>query len=92
MNDEWEKYIIAGDPLTKEHQEKLDKVKVDTAVANEKYLRDHPEIARLIEVFIRVLLVERPDDAVKFTAEFFCRDNLKDLVSGAWKDEDSDNE
>lgn len=82
MNTDWEKYIISGDPLTKEHQDKLDKLKVDTAVANEKYLRDHPEFAKLIEVFIRSLLTERPPDAVKFTADFFCKHNLKEIVLG----------
>ena len=92
MIDDWEKHIISGDPLTKEQQEKLDKVKVDTAVGNEKYLRDHAEVAQLIEVFIRVLLEQRPENAVKFTADFFCQENLKDLVDAAWKDADSDNE
>ncbi len=92
MSEDWEKHIITGDPLTKEQQEKLDKVKVETAVGNEKYLRDHPEIQRMIEVYIRTLLESRPENPVKFTADFFCSEGLKENVMAAWQPEDSYNE
>ena len=75
-----------GDPLTSEQQQKLDKVKVDTAVANEKYLRTHPEVERMIQVFIRTLLEQRPEQPVKFTADFFCQDQLKQIVEQNYND------
>ncbi len=49
-------------------------------IANEHYLRDHPEIKTLVSIFVRKVLDERPDNILSFAGAFFDRAELKEVV------------
>jgi len=40
-------------------------------LANEKYLRDHPELATIISVFLFRILEEKPDNILAYAGQFF---------------------
>ncbi|XP_050987278.1 RIIa domain-containing protein 1-like isoform X2 [Labeo rohita] len=57
--------------LSPEQQEKLHHFKVKTRVANEKYLRSHPEVEMLLSDFLRGVFLKRPTDIREFAADHF---------------------
>ena len=73
---DWEKYLIKGDPLTKEQQRKADSDHARLAVQNEAYLASHPELKLVVSLLTRSILEARPSDPVQFAADFFEDANL----------------
>ncbi|XP_058862250.1 RIIa domain-containing protein 1 [Acipenser ruthenus] len=57
--------------LSSEQQEKLKQFKINTRIANEKYLRSHPEVEMILGEFLREILLKRPGDIREFAAEYF---------------------
>ena len=57
--------------LSVEQQEQLNKKKVELRVANEKYLRDHPEVKDLMNGFVKAVLNKNPTNLVDFAGEYF---------------------
>ncbi|XP_026140409.1 RIIa domain-containing protein 1 [Carassius auratus] len=57
--------------LSLEQQEKLHQFKVKTRIANEKYLRSHPEVEMLLRDFLRDVFLKRPTDIREFAADHF---------------------
>ncbi|XP_016357173.1 RIIa domain-containing protein 1 [Sinocyclocheilus anshuiensis] len=57
--------------LSLEQQEKLHQFKVKTRIANEKYLRSHPEVEMLLSDFLRDVFLKRPTDIREFAADHF---------------------
>nr|NP_001153235.1 uncharacterized protein LOC100294632 [Danio rerio] len=57
--------------LSLEQQEKLRQFKIKTRIANEKYLRSHPEVEMLLSDFLRDLFLKRPADVREFAADHF---------------------
>ncbi|TRY69691.1 hypothetical protein DNTS_020251 [Danionella cerebrum] len=55
--------------LSSEQQEKLRQFKIKTRIANEKYLRSHPEVEMLLSDFLRDVFLKRPSDIREFAAE-----------------------
>jgi hypothetical protein len=49
---------------------------VEVRLANEKYLRDHPEIDRMLSDFVDTVLSERPTDILPFAVSYFTSDDL----------------
>ncbi|XP_046377068.1 RIIa domain-containing protein 1-like [Haliotis cracherodii] len=66
--------------LSAEQQERLNKFKVQTRMANEKYLRDHPEVECLLAGFLGDVLKKRPDNIREFAADYFTEPGLPDKV------------
>ncbi|KAK1149794.1 RIIa domain-containing protein 1 [Acipenser oxyrinchus oxyrinchus] len=56
------------DALSSEQQEKLKQFKINTRIANEKYLRSHPEVEMVLGEFLREVLLKRPGDIREFAA------------------------
>uniref|UniRef100_A0AAY4B575 RIIa domain-containing protein 1 n=1 Tax=Denticeps clupeoides TaxID=299321 RepID=A0AAY4B575_9TELE len=54
--------------LSREQQEELRHFKVQTRIANEKYLREHPEVDVLLSDFLRDVFLKRPSDILEFAA------------------------
>lgn len=49
---------------------------VELQLANEKYLREHPEIDRLLSGFVDTVLSERPTDILPFAVSYFTSADL----------------
>ncbi|XP_028849423.1 RIIa domain-containing protein 1 isoform X2 [Denticeps clupeoides] len=62
--------------LSREQQEELRHFKVQTRIANEKYLREHPEVDVLLSDFLRDVFLKRPSDILEFAAGHFTDPNL----------------
>lgn len=50
---------------------------------NELYFRNHPEIRGLINLFVRKILDDRPENILEYAGTFFDRAELRDVVEGA---------
>ncbi|XP_041094956.1 RIIa domain-containing protein 1-like [Polyodon spathula] len=57
--------------LSSEQPHKLKQFQINTRIANEKYLRSHPEVEMMLSEFIREVLLKRPGDIREFAAEHF---------------------
>lgn len=71
-----EKYInphdIAGQPgLVTSQAVELEKKKVQFRMANEIYLRKHPELSVMLSIFLFRVLEEKPDDVLAYAGKFF---------------------
>ncbi|XP_033097011.1 RIIa domain-containing protein 1-like [Anneissia japonica] len=66
--------------LSEEQQDKLNQFKVATRLANEKYLREHPEVDLLLAAFLGDVLSKRPDHIRDFAADWFTSPLLQDTI------------
>lgn len=66
--------------LTAEQQSKLNDFKIETRLANEKYLRNHTEISHVLQMFTKEVLTKRPENIREFAAGYFADKDLKDRV------------
>ncbi|KAK2567844.1 RIIa domain-containing protein 1 [Acropora cervicornis] len=57
--------------LTPEQQQKLNEFKISTRFANERYLREHPEVSCLLNGFLGSILLERPENVREFASSEF---------------------
>ncbi|XP_075260860.1 uncharacterized protein LOC142352259 [Convolutriloba macropyga] len=57
--------------LNEQQQEKLNEHKIATRIANEQYLRKHPELDCLLKKIINRVLTDRPDNIHEYCASFF---------------------
>ncbi|XP_067930348.1 RIIa domain-containing protein 1-like [Watersipora subatra] len=82
-----ERYDLGGPndlgALSKTQQEKLNRHKIQTRMANEKYLREHPEVDCLLSSFLRDVYLQRPEDIREFAATYFNDVNLPDKIEEA---------
>ncbi|XP_032699571.1 RIIa domain-containing protein 1 isoform X1 [Lontra canadensis] len=62
--------LLGPDPgaLSPAQQEQLRNFKIQTRIANEKYLRTHKEVELLISGFFREIFLKRPDNIQEFSA------------------------
>ncbi|XP_054330029.1 RIIa domain-containing protein 1 [Pongo pygmaeus] len=60
--------------------EQLRKFKIQTRIANEKYLRTHKEVEWLISGFFREIFLKRPDDILKCAADYFTDPRLPNKI------------
>ncbi|XP_060776470.1 RIIa domain-containing protein 1-like [Neoarius graeffei] len=62
--------------LSHEQQEELRQFKIKTRIANELYLRAHPEVEILLGDFLRDVFLKRPTDVREFAADHFSDPDL----------------
>lgn len=67
--------------LTPEERKRLDQRVIDERIANEKYLRSHPEINAVLGEAVRLLLLHRPTEPVAFVEDFLATRDLKALAA-----------
>ncbi|XP_062963161.1 RIIa domain-containing protein 1 isoform X2 [Cynocephalus volans] len=62
--------VLGSDPgaLSPAQLEQLRNFKIQTRIANEKYLRTHKEVELLISGFFREMFLKRPDNIQEFAA------------------------
>ncbi|ELK06061.1 hypothetical protein PAL_GLEAN10017580 [Pteropus alecto] len=63
--------LLESDPgaLSPAQLEQLRDLKIQTRIANEKYLRTHKEVEFLISGFFREMFLQRPDNVREFASE-----------------------
>nr|XP_004667107.1 RIIa domain-containing protein 1 [Jaculus jaculus] len=66
--------------LSPEQREELRNFKIQTRIANEKYLRTHKEVRLLISSFFREIFLKRPDDVLEFAADYFTDPRLPNKI------------
>ncbi|ETL86567.1 hypothetical protein F442_14537 [Phytophthora nicotianae P10297] len=68
--------------LTPQQLSALNEAKVMIRMDNEQYLRDHPDVSKLMRALVRGILRNRPDNPSTYAYQFFSRDRAairKDL-------------
>ena len=50
-------------------------------MSNERYFRAHPEIGGLLQLFVKKILDEKPDNVLEYAGTFFDSASLRDVVS-----------
>lgn len=58
-------------------KDELDELKVTLRLENETYLRSHPELKYLTQIFMEEALEKQPEDVVLFASQFFNAPDLK---------------
>lgn len=66
--------------LSQEQQEKLNQFKIQTRMANERYLRQHPEVDLLLAGFLGDILMKRPENVREYAAFYFTNPELQDKL------------
>ncbi|KAE8992210.1 hypothetical protein PR003_g20694 [Phytophthora rubi] len=60
--------------LTPQQLSALNEAKVMIRMDNEQYLRDHPDVAKLMRALVRGILRNRPTNPSTYAYQFFSRD------------------
>ncbi|GAB1602493.1 RIIa domain-containing protein 1-like [Argonauta hians] len=63
--------------LSDRDQEKLNKIKINIRIENERYLNDHPEVECMLAGFLSEILMKQPTNIHEFAAEHFTNPNLR---------------
>ncbi|XP_036200841.1 RIIa domain-containing protein 1 [Myotis myotis] len=73
---------LGPDPgaLSPEQLEKLRDYKIQTRIANEKYLRSHEEVELLLRGFYREMFLKRPENIREFAADYFTDPRLPNKI------------
>ncbi len=71
---------IPQTPLTPQEETLLRQRLVDVRIANEKYLRDHPEVEMVIAEVTRQVLMRRPDEPVAYAEDLLATADLKKML------------
>ncbi|XP_003200227.1 RIIa domain-containing protein 1 [Danio rerio] len=71
--------------LSLDQQVKLRQFKIKTRIANEKYLRFHPEVEMLLSDFLRNVFLKRPADVHEFAADHFSDPGLPTKIQAQIK-------
>jgi hypothetical protein len=50
-------------------------------VANELYLRKHPELSVLMSIFLFRVLEEKPENLLTYAGKFFDQPNLEQIIA-----------
>ena len=69
--------------FTSAEEQKLKEQKIEMKIENEKYLRRHPEISELLEEVVRQVMLDRPQNPVKFVEQFIIESDLSKVVEEA---------
>ncbi|XP_039697569.1 RIIa domain-containing protein 1 isoform X2 [Pteropus medius] len=74
--------LLESDPgaLSPAQLEQLRDLKIQTRIANEKYLRTHKEVELLISGFFREMFLERPDNVREFASDYFTDPRLPNKI------------
>ncbi|XP_060676781.1 RIIa domain-containing protein 1-like [Hemiscyllium ocellatum] len=66
--------------LNDDQQQRLYQFKINTRIANEYYLRNHPEVELLLGEFMRSVLLERPDNIREFASTYYTDARLPEKI------------
>ncbi|XP_067832205.1 RIIa domain-containing protein 1-like [Heptranchias perlo] len=66
--------------LNSQQQNRLWEFKINTRIANEYYLRNHPEVDVLLGEFMRSVLQKRPKNIREFASEYYTNAKLPERI------------
>ncbi|XP_069792503.1 RIIa domain-containing protein 1-like [Narcine bancroftii] len=66
--------------LSSQQQDKLWDFKINTRIANEYYLREHPEVEILLGEFMRSVLLKKPKNIREYAAEYYTDAKLPEKI------------
>ncbi len=66
--------------LNELQQEKLNQKKIQIRIANENYLRKHPEVNLLVQDFLKQCFLNKPKDVREFAAVYFTSPTLQQHI------------
>lgn len=87
--------LIGIKDLLKRQKNQINRIKFETRIDNEKYLREHPEIEFIIEQFLIKLLEDQPRNCISYAGTFFhhtdFREGYKNFLNDLRKKEEEKN-
>nr|XP_026259879.1 RIIa domain-containing protein 1 [Urocitellus parryii] len=74
--------LLGPDPgaLSPAQLEQLRNFKIQTRIANERYLRTRQEVELLLSGFFREMFLKRPDNILEFAADYFTDPGLPNKI------------
>ena len=76
------KHDIVGIPgILDIHRKEFEKKKLEIRVANEEYLRKHPELNVMIKMFMQDVLNDYPENILEYAGSYFDREDMSEIVS-----------
>ena len=72
---------VPASPLTPEEEPRLRNSIIDVKIANEKYLREHPEVSLVLGELTRQVLLRRPDEPVAYAEDYLATEDLAALAA-----------
>lgn len=78
--------LIGIKDLLKRQKAQISRIKFETRIDNEKYLREHPEIEFIIQQFLVKLLEDQPRNCISYAGNFFHHTNFREGYQQMIKD------
>lgn len=76
------KHDILGIPgILDIHRKEFEKKKLHIRIENEKYLRQHPELAVMLKMFMQDVLNDYPSNILEYAGTYFDNDNMSEIVA-----------
>ena len=72
--------VIGLKGIIPQHRQNVEDLKLTVKMDDELYLRKHPELSYLLSIFMRKVLIEKPENPIEFAGEFFDWPDLKTMV------------
>ena len=79
--------LIGVDGILKAQKNEIEKKKLELRMKNERYLREHPELNYIIELFVSKILDDKPDNILEYGGTFFDSAGLREQVEKYTKQE-----
>ena len=72
--------LIGVEGIIRAQKNEIEKKKLELRIENEKYFRQHPELAATVQLFIYKVLDDRPENILAYAGQFFDRADLHEVV------------
>ena len=79
--------LIGVEGILKAQKNEIEKKKLELRMKNERYLREHPEINYIVELFVSKILDDRPENILEYGGTFFDSAGLREQVEKYTKQE-----
>ena len=73
--------LIGVQGILRAQKNEIEKKKLELRMQNERYFRQHPEINGLLQLFVRKVLDDRPENVLEYAGTFFDSASLRDIVT-----------
>lgn len=70
--------LVGIKDLLKIQKNQINRIKFNTRIDNEKYLREHPEIEFIIQQFLVKLLEDQPQNVLSYAGNYFHSTNFRE--------------
>ena len=81
--------IVGINGILDVHRKDFEKKKLNLRMENEKYLREHPELAAMVRMFMQDVLNEHPENILEFAGSYFDNESMREIVERQMEEERS---